>query len=138
METFYPVTAEGNLLATHSKEFLHNILKMYTPSATAKVIPQATVEAIPPAIVQSILIRKVEFNRSVAVEVSLPVIVDINPPATAEAIPPATGTVSLSAIPEANLKSMHNVREVSSPIAMVKLMYTISITQSSHGTPNSI
>jgi hypothetical protein len=138
METFYPVTAEGNLLATHSKEFLYNILKIYTPSATAKVIPQATVEAIPPAIVQSILIPKVELSCSVAVEVSPPAIVDVNPLVTAEIIPQTIWVVSPSAIPEANLQAVHNVQEVSSPLATLELMNTISITQNFHGTLNSI
>jgi hypothetical protein len=39
METLFPVAAEGNLLATHSKGLMHNILKENTTSATAKVIP---------------------------------------------------------------------------------------------------
>jgi hypothetical protein len=135
METFYPVRAEGNLLATHSKEFLYNILKIYTPSATAKVIPQATAEAIPPATVQSILIPKVELSRSVAVEVNPPAIVDVNPLVTAEVILLIIGVVSPSVIPEANLQAVHNGQEVSSPLAMLELMNTIS---SIHGTPNSM
>jgi hypothetical protein len=50
---FSPVIAEGNLLAMHSKEFMHHILETYTPTATAKVIPQVAAEAIPPARVEA-------------------------------------------------------------------------------------
>jgi hypothetical protein len=71
METFSPVIAEGNILATHPKEFMHNILETYTPSATAKVIPRVTVEAIPPAIVQSSPIARVEASPPAMVKRSI-------------------------------------------------------------------